>query len=562
VLKVSVTPTKDDCVWLAASIPVPDYLTRIIDHGGRWCGEFQRQERPFVAGRHIRESHEGRAGHANFPGVIFAASNCDENSGECLAVAMAWSGGHRMVAEETPDGRRQVQFGFADGMTTATREVWIASSSSGFNGASQAMQAHIRSTGALGQKKINRPVHYNCWEAVYFRHSVDELKDIATRAADLGAERFVLDDGWFKDRNDDTTSLGDWTVDKKKYPDGLQPLVDHVISLGMEFGIWFEPEMINTDSDLYRAHPDWVLGPQDQPSGRGQFVLDLSKPEVCDYLFDAIAEILRSHPIAYVKWDHNRALTGGLPQQTEALYALLNRLNEAFPDVDIESCASGGGRVDYGILKHTTRVWLSDSNDAHERLRMQQEASRWLPPEVQGSHIGPRVCHTSGRVLPIAFRAAVAAQRHMGFEMDPRELTDAEADTVKRYTAWYKANRDFMFSAQHYRLDANDDEIVTEMFVGTDQSQFIVFIGQLGATKQISPRPLRLAGLSEGKRYGFKPFDTDCLPKKENRNPAFADFAAPQTMSGRALMTSGFRRPFLFPDSMLIYEGVVRGAEA
>jgi alpha-galactosidase len=333
-----------------------------------------------------------------------------------------------MIAEEIPDGRRQLQFSVLDetlhDRPVSQPEMIVAWSEKGMNGLSRAFHTVPRSYRSNRKPKSPaRPVHYNCWEAVYFRHSIEDLKEIASRAAELGAERFVLDDGWFKGRNDDTTSLGDWTVDEEKYPQGLAPLVDHVQALGMRFGIWFEPEMVNFESDLYRTHPDWVLGPATQPSGRNQHVLDLSRPGVADYLFDAISGILSQYPVDYVKWDHNRVLTGGRPAQTYALYQLLARLNEAFPVVEIETCASGGGRIDYGILAHTTRVWLSDSNDANERLRMQHEASRWLPPEFQGSHVGPRHCHTSGRVLPMGFRAWVAAQRHMGFEMDPRELT-------------------------------------------------------------------------------------------------------------------------------------------
>ncbi|MGB7432153.1 MAG: alpha-galactosidase [Ahrensia sp.] len=554
-LQICVTPQTADHGWLAAAVPIPAHLTRIIDHGGRWCGEFQKQETCFVMGRHVRESHEGRSGHGHFPGAYFAADSCDENTGECLAVAMTWSGGHRMVAERAPDGRQQVQFGFSDGATIASREIWVGYSDTGFNGASQAMQNHVR---ASLPKPASRPVHYNCWEAVYFRHSIDELKDIATRAAALGAERFVLDDGWFKGRNDDTTSLGDWTVDTAKFPEGLSPLVDHIIACGMEFGIWFEPEMVNTDSDLYRAHPDWVLGPQDQPSGRGQFVLDLSKSAVTDYLFDAMAAIIEAYPVSYIKWDHNRILTGGSAAQTLALYALLERLNAAYPDLHIESCASGGGRVDYGMLKHTTRVWLSDSNDALERLRMQHEASRWLPPHVQGSHVGPRQCHTSGRILPMALRALVAAQRHMGFEMDPRELTDEEAETLKQATAWYKANRDFMFSADHFRLDHPDAEVFAEAFVAPDKSRFVAFVGRAGTSPQIAELPVRLAGLTADHAYCVKPFELAATPGVLNQNSGI-DRTQEITLSGRALMSAGLRIPSLFPASMLVYAGTKTG---
>ena len=552
-LTVILTPDDAAAGWLAAAIPVPASLTRIIDHGGRWCGEFRRQETRFVTGRHVRESHEGRTGHAHFPGAVFATDACGETTGQCLGVTMAWSGGHRMVAEEIPDGRRQVQFGFADGTSVHPREIVVGWSDTGFSGLSQAMQAHVRN--GL-PKKVARPVHYNCWEAVYFRHSVDELKEIATIAAGLGAERFVLDDGWFKGRNDDTSSLGDWTVDPVKYPDGLHPLVDHINALGMEFGIWFEPEMVNADSDLCRARPDWVLGPVDQPSGRKQFVLDLTKPGVTAHLFDAISAILAAYPVTYIKWDHNRILTGGGPAQAEALYLLLDRLNAAFPQVEIETCSSGGGRIDYGILERTTRVWLSDSNDALERLRMQHEASRWLPAEVQGSHVGPRTCHTSGRQLTMAFRAWVAASRHMGMEMDPRELTDEEAGTLKSVIAWYKANRDFLFSAVHARIESHDPEVFAESFTARDKDRFILFKGQAGASAQIAARPLAVPGLDPDALYELRIAAPCPMARNLNQNDATGlASAAAVRLSGAALSAGALRLPNAFPETMMVVEG-------
>ena len=562
-LRISAAPANRHRIrsLAAGAVPIPASMPRILDHGGRWTGEFQRQETRFRVGQHVRESREGRTGHAHFPGVTFVAESCGENTGECMGATLAWSGGHRMIAEEIPDGRRQLQFSMLDETLhdgpVSQPEMILAWSDKGMNGLSRAFQTVPRGFFARRKPKSPaRPVHYNCWEAVYFRHSIEELKEIATTAAELGAERFVLDDGWFKGRNDDTTSLGDWTVDEAKYPQGLTPLVDHLLALGMRFGIWFEPEMVNHDSDLYRLHPDWILGPAGQPSGRNQHVLDLSKPEVCAYLFEAVSAILSRYPVDYVKWDHNRILTGGSVAQTQALYALLARLNEAFPDVEIESCASGGGRIDYGILAHTTRVWLSDSNDALERLRMQHEASRWLPPEFQGSHIGPRHCHTSGRVLPMGFRAWVAAQRHMGFEMDPRELTDDETVTLKKATRWYRDNRDFLFAADLYRLESNDPEVVAECFVDADASRFVLFRGQAGASAPIAARPFALAGLDASALYEIRLVNPEDVTPKLNRYPANALLEGETLrLSGAALMNGALRAPNAFPATMMVFEG-------
>jgi len=562
-------PAGMSCSWLSApAVPAPAGMSRIIDHSGRWCGEFRRQETGFRTGAHVRESREGRTGHAHFPGVTLATASTGEHSGACLAATLAWSGGHRMLAEELPDGRRQVQFGVLDdGLARdeiISPTLMLAWSNAGLNSISQAFHGHLRALQAPVNVRRGRephPVHYNCWEAVYFRHDLDELKAIATRAASLGAERFVLDDGWFRGRNDDTSSLGDWELDEAKFPDGLALLIDHVHSEGMRFGLWFEPEMVNRDSDLFRAHPDYMLGPQDQPSGRNQHVLDMAREDVRAHLFAQISAILSAHAIDYVKWDHNRPLTGGNPDQARGFIALLGDLVRAHPDVDFESCASGGGRIDFSVLELASRVWLSDSNDALERLRMQHEASRWIAPEVQGSHVGPRHCHTSGRELSMSFRAWVAAQRHMGFEMDPSELTPEEAETLSRVTAWWKDNRDFLFSGSLHRLETDDTEVFAEMTVDADRNRFILFAGQAGASAQIFLRPLRAAGLQPDAIYDVKLVNPEDVSRRANRL-IVNDLADGGTtrLSGAFLMSSGLRLPNAAPASMTVVEGTRIGA--
>lgn len=544
--------------WTAAgSVPVPSSMHRILDHGGRWCGEFQRQETRFRTGQTVRDSREGRTGHASFPGVMFLADATGANTGPALGATLAWSGGHKMIAEEKADGRRHVQLGIVDegfeSLGDQSPPMLVGWSDTGVNGLLHAFHGHIR---GLHAKPAARPVHYNCWEAVYFRHDIGELKEIATIAADLGAERFVLDDGWFKGRADDSTSLGDWIVDSNKFPDGLHPLVDHVTGLGMRFGIWFEPEMVNRDSDLYRAHPDWLLGPDQQPAGRNQFVLDLTKPGVIDYLFTQIDAILSEYGIDYVKWDHNRVLTGSGPRQTTELYGLLARLRARHPGVDFESCASGGGRIDFGILAYMTRVWLSDSNDALERMRMQHEAANWVPPEFVGSHVGPRKCHTSGRILSMEFRAWVAAQRHMGFELDPRELTEEETVTLKRVTNWWKHNREFLFSARQYLLDANDPEVFAEIHVGPKSDRFVMFRGQAASSRAIAARPFALAGLDPEAIYEVVLINPEDVAPVLNKNAATGFMKGkPLRLSGRLLMRSGVPLPNAFPATMAVVEG-------
>lgn len=554
----SETPVR--LVWMSApALPAPQLAREIIDVSGKWTGEFHLNRTAWSPGIRARESRTGRSGHEHPPYVILPETGCGNTQGCAFALHYAWSGGHRMIAEELPDGRRQVQFGHAPGAETQagtrfeTAPLIIAFSADGLNGIGAAFQKDLRDRIVRWPDRARpRPVHYNCWEAVYFRHGLAELAEIADRAAALGAERFILDDGWFGRRDDDTSSLGDWTIDRRKWPDGLHPLIAHVHGLGMTFGLWFEPEMVNPDSDLARAHPEWRLGPADQVTGRNQMVLDMSRPEVRDHLFDAISAVLAEYAIDYIKWDHNRLLPVVDAAQARGTYALLDRLRAAHPDVEIESCASGGGRIDAGILARTHRVWLSDSNDALERLRIQHEAALFLPSAITGSHVGPRASHTSGRVLPMAFRAWVAAQRHMGFEMDPRELTRDEAETLSAVTAWYKENRTWMMAGTILRLDSADPAVIAEMQIAADGARFVVFAGQEKASAQILPRPLRLAGLDPSARYRVNLRNPE--DRARHSRGANALKSGPVTLTGQALMSEGLVLPVAWPATMWVLE--------
>ncbi|SFR43814.1 alpha-galactosidase [Yoonia tamlensis] len=547
--------------WLAAPvIPAPQQAVEMIDVSGRWCDEFQLNRTPWTAGVHMRENRTGRTGHEHFPGLLIPSAGTTNTQGACHAFHYGWSGGHTMFAEELQDGRRQVQFGHATrtqmaaGRHFRTAPLYLTYSDTGLNGCAVSFQRHLRDRIVTWPKPDTaRPVHYNCWEAVYFNHDLPELKDIAARAAALGAERFVLDDGWFGKRDDDTTSLGDWVIDPRKFPDGLTPLIDHVHSLGMTFGIWFEPEMVNKDSDVYRTNPDWVLGPVDQILGRQQNVLDMALPAVRDYLYDHIATVLRGNDVDYIKWDHNRVLPAPDAAQTHGTYALIDRLRADFPAVEIESCASGGGRIDFGILSRTQRVWLSDSNDAIERLRIQHDAALFLPSAVTGSHVGPRVCHTSGRTLDITFRAWVAAQRHMGFEMDPRELDAREVAVLSQVTSWWKDNRDWMRRADILRLDSADPAVTAEQQLAADGARFVVFAGKSTTSRQIAPRPLPLTGLDPAAFYRISLKNRAEISTLSRGTTALKD----QTLelSGAYLMRHGITLPWSFPERMWVVEG-------
>ena len=547
--------------WLAAPVmPAPQLSDDMIDFSGRWCREFETNRTAWSPGIRYRENRTGRTGHEHFPGLIVPCVGATNTQGEAYAFHYGWSGGHRMVAEELPDGRRQIQWGHAARMETqaatefSTAPLYLTYSDTGLNGCAVSFQRHVRDRIVTWPKPDRaRPVHYNCWEAVYFDHKLDVLCDIADRAATLGAERFVLDDGWFGNRDDDTRALSDWEVDPRKYPDGLGPLIEHVHALDMTFGIWFEPEMINDDSDIARAQPNWILGSEDQTLGRQQKALNMALPEVRDFLYTRMSAVLRDHAIDYIKWDHNRVLPMPDAAQTRGSYALIDRLRADFPNVEIESCASGGGRIDFGILKRTQRVWLSDSNDALERLNIQHNAALFLPLSITGSHVGPRRCHTSGRTLDISFRAWVAAQRHIGFEMDPRELDDYETRVLTEVTAWWKHNRTWMEDADILRLDSPDPAVLAEQQMPQDASRFLVFAGKGATSAQISPRPLRLTGLDKTAMYEVALVNRGTAPALSRGNPALKD--GPLTLSGAYLMNHGVTLPWSFPETMWVLEG-------
>jgi alpha-galactosidase len=326
-----------------------------------------------------------------------------------------------------------------------------------------------------------------------------------------------------------------------------------VNSLGMQFGLWFEPEMINPDSALYHRHSDWVLGASDQLLGRHQMVLNLALPDVRDYLYDCIAQLLNDYNIGYIKWDHNRVLPLADAAQTHGTYDLLDRLQATFPNVEIETCSSGGGRIDFGILERTQRVWLSDSNDALERSRIQHNAALFLPSVVTGSHIGPRSCHTSGRIFDIRYRAWVAAQRHMGFEMDPRELTNAEAEILIEVTNWYKDNRNWLAQADILRLDSSDPAVIAEMQLSRDGHKFVIFSNQADTSAQINRRPLRLTQLEPLARYKLILRDRDQVNHLSRSNPLLK--TKPLEVSGTWLMLHGINLPWAFPGTIWVVEG-------
>jgi alpha-galactosidase len=430
--------------WLA-SVLVPlssdgsSESGRVIAWRGRHNAELIETEEALPETIWLRETRRGISGHGGAPGVYVLGPSAGWHAGEALAVQLCWSGDSRIAIERDDEGYHILSAGallqpgeavLAPGESRAAPDALLAVGTAGRNGVMAAQHAMVRAMQDWpGGRMTPRKVHLNSWEACYFDHDADRIVALARAAAAIGIERFVLDDGWFAGRNDDRAGLGDWTPDRVKYPHGLAPLAQAVRDLGMEFGLWVEPEMVNPDSDLYRAHPDWALHRAGGPllTARGQLVLNMARADVRDALFAALDAVLRQAPVGYLKWDHNRDLVpAGGAAQVAGTYALLARLRAAHPEVEIESCAGGGGRSDAGMVPFVHRFWTSDNIDAVSRVAMQRGFLAFLPPEMMGSHIGASPAHATGRSQSLGFRAAVASAGHFGVELDPAALDPAD----------------------------------------------------------------------------------------------------------------------------------------
>ncbi len=420
----------DDLLTL---LPVPEHVVDVFDYAGRWANEAQPQRQRLNQGSWLREQRRGRTGPDSPLLLTVGSAGFDHRSGEVWGVHLGWSGDQRYLAQRLNTGVVMVGAGeilapgeviLGPGESLTTPWVYAVYSDAGLDGASRRLHAMLRRRPQHPRKP--RPIVLNTWEAVYFDQSFERLAALADVAAEIGVERFVVDDGWFGGRRNDRVGLGDWYVSPEVWPDGLGGIADYVRARGMEFGLWFEPEMVNLDSDVARAHPDWVLGTPGRlpPPFRGQQVLDVARPDAYDYLFERISALVSELGIGYLKWDHNRDLAdpvhrggphAGRPavrEQTQAAYRLMAQLKRAHPGLEIESCSSGGARIDYGVLEHTDRVWASDCVDPVERVRIVAGTSTLLPFELIGAHVGSGRNHTTGRTNDLALRLAVALFGH------------------------------------------------------------------------------------------------------------------------------------------------------
>ncbi|WIX92088.1 alpha-galactosidase [Amycolatopsis sp. DG1A-15b] len=569
-LGATVTNTGGDDYALDAltlNLPVPVNALELLDFSGRHLRERAPQRHPFTVGSHVRSGRRGRTGLDATLLLLAGEPGFGFRRGEVWGVHTAWSGNHTTYAERDTAGVAILAGGelllpgeiiLSPGESYAGPTL-MGSYGDGMDELSGRFHADLRSRPE--HPASPRPIALNTWEAVYFDHDPAKLRELAGLAARVGAERFTLDDGWFRGRRSDHSGLGDWFVDEQVWPDGLHPIADHVRSLGMQFGLWVEPEMVNPDSDLARAHPEWILRPDARlpPEARHQQVLDISRPDAYAYVLERLDALVTEYGVGYLKWDHNRDLvdaghtasgTAGVHDQTRALYRLLDELRAKHPALEIESCSSGGGRADLEILARSERIWASDCLDALERQHIQRWSGLLLPPEMLGSHVGAPTAHTTGRTHTLDFRAGTAFFGHFGMEWD---LTSASETELAELTAWialHKRFRPLLHSGTVVRGDHPDPAHWLHGVVAQDRAEALFAFVALQTGAWAPPGRIRLPGLASGTRYTVR-FLSAVDRERRHGLPAFPDWAdRPLTLSGAALATAGFQAPALQPEQL------------
>ncbi|SFK47691.1 alpha-galactosidase [Streptomyces pini] len=554
-------------------LPVPAEAAELLDFTGHHLRERSPQRTAFTQGLRMRENRTGRTGYDSAYLLAAGTTGFGDRSGEVWAVHTAWSGNHRTFAERT----------FHSVSLLGSGELLLSGEVVLEPGRSYASPWQYGSYGRHGLDEVSarfhrwlrsrphhpatpRPVTLNTWEAVYFDHDPDRLRALADAAAAVGAERFVLDDGWFGARRDDRRALGDWYVSDEVWPHGLSPLTDHVTGLGMQFGLWVEPEMINEDSELARAHPDWIMAAGDRLPGaaRHQQVLDLARPEAFAHILRRLDELLQAYPITYLKWDHNRDLvdaghrpTGraGVHGQTLAVHRLMDELRRRHPGVEIESCSSGGGRVDLEILRRTDRVWVSDCIDALERQTIQRWTNALIPLELMGTHVGSDVAHTTGRRHPLDFRAGTALFGHFGIEWDLTAAAPEELARLARWVELYKELRGLLHTGTSVHADHPDPACRLHGVVAEDGSEAVYALVATASSELYPPGPVRLPGLDADAVYHVRPQPPGDLPDGNAHHWGVPlPWWTPEgvRLPGRVLAAAGLRAPVLHPERLVL----------
>lgn len=558
--------------WLEATLPVPKTADHLTMFSGRWTREKAPSTIGMPRGSVARQSRRGRGGHDAPHLEIASIDEPRDRTGEVWAVHLGWSADttyrtDRMTEAVTLLGAGELlragEVTLAPGESYRTPTAWFGWSDKGLDGLSGRFHTALRARPQ--HPRTPRPLVLNTWEAVYFDHDPATLLKLAERAADVGVERFVLDDGWLMARRDDTKGLGDWIVDPAVWPEGLGPLASRVHELGMQFGLWFEPEMVNLDSDLARAHPDWLLhnpahvssAPQGL-SWRTQYVLDLANPKAYEHVRSQMSGLIDELGIDFIKWDHNRDLVEpvhgdkpGTHEHTLATYRLIRELKESHPGLEIESCSSGGARTDLGILEFADRVWASDSNDAVERQDIQRWTQLLLPPELVGGHVGPTTSHSSGRTVDLSYRAATSLMGSAGFEWNLLECGPDELETVRAFGRLYKELRHVLHSGAPVHADVLDPALRVTGSVLPDRSEGVWTIASVATLEDALPERVRLHGLDPDSRYRVRVRDEVGVSRHGWITPPWVSGGG-ITLPGSILEKQGLQIPLLWPAQALI----------
>ena len=512
---------------LSASVPLWENNLDIIHLKGSWARERAVVRTRQGEGEYRISSARGASGHEENPFLALCDTNTDEFSGRVWAASLVYSGSFMASCRTDNAFHSRMNIGMnpetfswllAPGESVCSPEAVLVFSADGLNGMSQTFHSLYRCRLARGAwRDRSRPVLINNWEGTYFSFNAERLISIAEKAKDIGVELFVLDDGWFGKRNSDNCSLGDWVVNPEKLPDGLSGLSDRIHALGMSFGLWFEPEMVSPDSNLYRSHPDWCLHVDGRPrtEARNQLILDLSRREVQDYIISAVSRVLSSARIEYVKWDMNRNMTepfsAALPADRKmetqhrymlGLYRVLDEIISAFPDVLFESCSGGGGRFDPGMLYYMPQTWTSDDTDAAERLKLQYGTSFVYPASAMGAHVSAVPNHQTGRSVSMRMRGEVALSGNFGFELDMSRLTQDDLAEAGELVRRVKAIRDLTRRGTFWRLLSPFEGPYTAWaFVSEDRSRILLCVYRTLAVPNSPPVRIRLRGLKPDASY-------------------------------------------------------------
>lgn len=494
---------------------------------GTWTRERHIERVPLIYGNVSVDSKRGASSHYHNPFFALVSKTADEDHGEAYGFNLIYSGNFVAGTEVTAFDMSRAYIGInpfnfcwqlGAGETFVTPETVLTYSAEGIGRMSRNFHKIFRKRLARGKyRDSKRPVLINNWEATYFEFNEEKIVNIAKKAKEMGVELMVLDDGWFGKRDTDNCSLGDWVVDKNKLPNGIDGLVKKINDLGMDFGLWFEPEMVSPDSDLYRAHPDWCLHVPERTrtQSRRQLILDLSRDDVCEYIIKAVGDVLRSAPITYVKWDMNRNMSeigsALLPADKQrevahryilGLYKVLEALNQQFPDVLFESCSGGGGRFDAGMMYYMPQCWTSDCTDAVERLYVQHGTSVTYPISSMGAHVSAVPNHQTGRTTPIEMRGDVATFGRFGYELDLAKLTDEELEVVKKQIVRYHELEDIIHKGDMYRLKSPfDGYVVSWEYLSEDKESVVVANYNIKCKPLACITKIKLKGLDPDAKY-------------------------------------------------------------